>query len=247
MHCYRARSLQNADFLSMSDPFMVARFCGEEQKTQTKQDNNDPEWNQTLLFKVPGDMFHEDSLEMKFRHKIYCEIFDEDTGKRSDSLGRFCVDPHMSKSFEKAEWYKLEDADGRSVDGEVLAAFEFVNESSLPAARPLDEIRKDWGTQWAHIITLGLRDIQNMLGVNKPFIEFECSGQTEPIKESNFPSPRNPNFGQVSDLVIPWPDNMREHGIFLPNLNLTMKDSVCHLLMYTLYCRVKTVRIHFGH
>ena len=219
---------------------MVARFCGETGRTPTKQDDNDPQWFQTIVLKnvnVP--------CELKYRPKIYCEIFDEDTLKRSDSLGRFTVDAPRLKNPERditnlrPKWYELYDAEGRKVDGEVLAAFELVAPDSSPPP-PVKSIRDDWGTQWAHIVTLGLRDIQNMLGVNKPFMEFECSGQSEQIKASNFPSSRNPNFGQVSDLLIPWPEDeddrrMDSQFIFSPNLTFTMKDSVCHMLMNTPY------------
>ena len=125
------------------------------------------------------------------------------------------------------QWYQLEDAEHRAVDGEVLAAFELIDITQSNFKRPQINPPCKMIKKWAHVITLGLRDIQSTIGVNKPFIEFECNGSMYSTEKSNMPSSRNPNFCQILKLEVTLP----EQTIFLPNLNLTIKDSVCILML----------------
>eukprot|EP01083_Nonionella_stella_P261499 890331_1 len=78
-----------------------------------------------------------------------------------------------------------------------------------------------------HIITLGLRDLQTSFGlIHKPFIEFEINGIVYKTEASNVPTSRNPNFNQILAFPVELPES-KDDEIFLPNLNLTLKDSLC--------------------
>merc|ERR1712228_700101 len=84
-------------------------------------------------------------------------------------------------------------------------------------------IRPEMETKWLHIITLGLRDVQSLLGVHKLFIEFEINGIIYKTEKSNIPSARNPNFNQILHFKVRLP----KRRIFLPAFNLTIKDALC--------------------
>merc|ERR1712045_99336 len=158
------------------------------------------------------------------------------------SLGRFTVNAeHIWKVFEDQNdnkiddddenhyskapmphWYKLEDAEHNAVSGEVLCALELIDikQSGFkkPDINPPCKLEK----KWLHCITLGLRDIQSTFGCHKPYIEFEMNGSIYKTEKSNRPDSRNPNFCQILkfEVLLPTED------IFLPNLNLTIKDSL---------------------
>ena len=217
----------------------MIRFCGRSVRTKTIDDRLDPRWYETLYF---DDVRVPEPLE--YAPKIYCEIFDADYGC-DDSLGRFTVKSHdiYRETEEKMEieieenheiepiWYKLEDAEGRRVDGEVLVAFELVDfePSNFWETDPIRMnsrklmLRPPVIETFVNIITLGLRDIQSVLGVNKPFIEFECNGKKYKTETSNHPSSRNPNFCHILNMKLKLPEDPR----YAPCLNLTLKDSVC--------------------
>ena len=207
---------------------MVARFCGKETKTKVIDDDNDPEWYQSLVLDVDVPCY-----PMRCRPKIYCEIFDEDNVKKDESLGRFAVPqpnvdkPMTPKEFVKKlmpQWFSLTDAEGNKVDGEVLVEFQLMEpyQFDFSPSPNLNVFRMSAKTRAINVITIGLRDIQSTF-VNKPYIEFECRGDVEQTKESNVPSSRNPNFNIESKLVIASP----KRPTFLPNLKLIVKDSVC--------------------
>ncbi len=119
-------------------------------------------------------------------------------------------------------WYKLEDAEHRTVSGEVLCAFELVDVQQSNFKKPNINPPCKMTKKWANIITLGLRDIQSTFGCHKPFIEFEANGTMYSTEKSNQPDSRNPNFCQILKLEV----NLPEKNIFLPNLNLTIKDAL---------------------
>lgn len=213
---------------------MVVRFCGQNDETRVIEDHIDPRWYQSLYLGVDVP------VPLQYAPKIYCEIFDADSMSKDASLGRFSVVPeHVWKVFADSQlndagdivenlqpqWFKLEDAEHRSVSGEVLAAFELVDVAQSNFKRPLINPPCKMIKKWAHVITLGLRDIQSTIGVNKPFVEFECNGNQYSTEKSNNPTARNPNFCQILKLEVTLP----VHSIFLPNLNLTIKDSVCFI------------------
>ena len=108
----------------------------------------------------------------------------------------------------------------QQVEGEVLVSFELTQD------RRIDKIPRDlrpkMQMQWMHIITLGLRDIQSLLGVHKPFIEFEVNGIIYQTEHSNIPSARNPNFNQILHFRVELPVN----PLFMPSLNVTIKDAI---------------------
>ena len=210
---------------------MVTRFCGNKDQTRVIEDKIDPQWYQSLYLSVDVP------IPLQYAPKIYCEIFDKDTLSKDASLGRFSVEPELVWTVldEKRrnnigdlvielnpQWFKLEDAEHRAVDGEVLAAFELIDVAQSNFKRPQINPPCAMIKKWLHMITLGLRDIQSTIGVNKPFIEFECNGTMYLTEKSNNPSSRNPNFCQILKLEVSLP----QQSIFLPNLNLTIKDSV---------------------
>ena len=223
-YIYQARNLENADMSGLSDGYLVTRFCGTSAKTKVIEDHIDPKWYQALILDVQVP------IPLKYAPKIYCEIYDHDDFSKDQSLGRFSVIAENiwtvfdDKKIDepKPKWYGLCDAEHNTVSGEVLCAFELIDiqQSDIKVINinpPCKMIPKV-----AHCITLGLRDIQSIFGVHKPYLEFESSGSLYKTDTSNRPDSRNPNFCQILKVEVMLP----VEKIFLPNLNLTIKDSL---------------------
>jgi len=233
VHCFQARNLENADVSGLSDAYLVVRFCGRSDKTRVIEDHIDPKWYQSLYLPVNVP------VPLQYAPRIYAEVFDKDNLSKDQSLGRFSVIPeNVWKVFTdendnkvndadevdgpQPRWFKLEDAEHRTVSGEVLCAFELVGVKQSNFKKPNINPPCAMVKKWASIVTLGLRDIQSTFGCNKPYIEFEANGTCYATEKSNRPSARNPNFCQILKLEVDLP----EKRIFLPNLNLTIKDSL---------------------
>ena len=233
VHCYQARNLENADMSGLSDGYMVVRFCGRSDKTRVIEDAIDPKWYQSLYLSVDVP------IPINYAPRIYCEIYDHDDIGKDQSLGRFSVaaddiwkvfkDSNDNKVDDSEEdedgldpqWYSLEDAEGNQVTGTVLVSFQLIDIKQASFKRP--NITPSFNRhRWLNIHTLGLRDIQSTFGCNKPFVQFEMNGSLYKTEKSNQPSSRNPNFCQILKFEVRLPDK----DIFLPNLNLTIKDSL---------------------
>eukprot|EP01083_Nonionella_stella_P233022 821433_1 len=236
IHAYQARNLENADMSGLSDAYLVVRFCGATCKTKVIEDHIDPKWYESLYLGVNVP------VPLRYAPRVYCEIYDEDTISKDQSLGRFSITPeHIWKIFtdendnkindedEKNElnaprpqWYKLEDAEHRAVAGEVLCAFELIDVKQSNFKKPIINPPCKMMKRWLHCITLGLRDIQSIFGCHKPYVEFEMNGTVYKTEKSNRPDGKNPNFCQILKFEVMLP----QKHIFLPNLNLTVKDSL---------------------
>lgn len=72
-----AKGLENSDFLSSMDPYVLLTCRAQEQKSSIATDNGStPEWNETFLFTVNG---HVSELNLK--------IMDKDTFTADDCIG----------------------------------------------------------------------------------------------------------------------------------------------------------------
>jgi hypothetical protein len=71
------------------------------------------------------------------------------------------------------------------------------------------------------ITTLGLRNLQAMLRISKPYLEFELpNGKRYRTDPSKVPSPRNPNFLQVLRIPVDLPTD----PLFAPVIDLEARD-----------------------
>lgn len=73
--------VDQADALSESDPYAVAKLGTQTMTTKTIQNNNEPEWNETLMLNVPS-----------LREPLSIHVFDSDCTKKDDLLGEATVD-----------------------------------------------------------------------------------------------------------------------------------------------------------
>jgi len=234
-HIFQAKNLENSDAFGLSDGYLVVRFCGMTAKTKVKEDQIDPKWYQTLTFSADVP------TPLKYAPRIYCEVFDHDDIGKDETLGRFEVEPEdcwtvfqdenadkIADRYQKSatagpepRWYQLKNAEHETVKGSVLCAFELIgitqSNIAIPSIRPKFERKR-----WINIHTLGLREIQSTFGCFNPFIEFEMNGTIYETEKSNRPNSRNPNFCQILKFEVKLPNK----DIFLPNLNLTIKDSL---------------------
>ncbi len=188
IHCYQARNLENADNSGLSDGYLVVRFCGDSKKTKVIEDHVDPKWYESLYLGVNVP------VPLQYAPRIYCEIYDHDQISKDQSLGRFSVSPeHIWRVFAENErkanvpcpqWYKLENAEHRSVSGEVLCAFELIDVQQSNFAKPVINPPCKMTKRWLHCITLGLRDIQSTLGRSRSLFFA--------VRMSRFPNVRLP-------------------------------------------------------
>eukprot|EP00494_Astrolonche_serrata_P014925 UN15067 len=56
-------------------------------------------------------------------------VYDWDMISANDLIGKFSIPYKEALNMKKARWFKLYDADGDLVDGEVYVAVEFLNEN----------------------------------------------------------------------------------------------------------------------
>eukprot|EP01083_Nonionella_stella_P138040 420019_1 len=234
---YQAKNLQNKDVTGLSDAYLTVRFCGKQVKTKVIDNHIDPQWFEVLILNV--DVPWDAQRELKSAPRIYCELFDYDYLQKDDTLGRFDIAPstvykdtrqYTLQSIwaerERPCWYTLHDASQQQVDGEIQVHFELIkrdrNDMNIDGEIP-QSIKPKMGIKWMHLVTLGLRDIQSLLGVHKAFIEFEVSGNVYKTEPSNVPSARNPNFNQILHFKVLLPFNY----LFMPSLNLRIMDALC--------------------
>ncbi|XP_010671812.2 elicitor-responsive protein 3 [Beta vulgaris subsp. vulgaris] len=72
-----AKGLENSDFLSSMDPYVILTCRTQEQKSSVATDNGSaPEWNETFVFRIAG---HAPELHLK--------IMDKDTFTADDFVG----------------------------------------------------------------------------------------------------------------------------------------------------------------
>ncbi|XP_074263284.1 elicitor-responsive protein 3 isoform X1 [Silene latifolia] len=72
-----AKGLENSDFLSSMDPYVLLCCRTQEQKSSVSTDTgSNPEWNETFLFTVSGDV-----------SELHLKIMDKDTFSADDFVG----------------------------------------------------------------------------------------------------------------------------------------------------------------
>ena len=229
VYVYQAKNLPNRDNVGLTDAYLVVRFCGEEERTRVIDNHIDPQWFEilTLNVMVPWD----DVNELNNAPRIYCELYDYDYLQKDETLGRFTISPstiygkyassrNKNNKSRTPTWFQLEDSNHQQVEGEVLVYFELTRDRSIDGIPR--SIKPKTHMQWMHIITLGLREIESLFGVHKPFIEFEVNGITYETVHSNIPSARNPNFNQILHFKVSLPVD----PLYMPSLNITIKDAI---------------------
>ena len=230
---YQAKNLENRDAYSLTDAYMVVRFCGQIMETRTIDNHIDPQWFEVLILNdimVPWDEVY----GLNHAPRIYCELFDYDYLAKDETIGRFTVNPmniyvdnHRNMKDITPTVYHLEDINHHQVEGEILVYFELSKDrqtNDIPRDKDNNiDIKPKTKLKWMHIITLGLRDIQSLFGVHKVYIEFEINGTVYETEHSNMPEPRNPNFNQLLHFKVLLPVD----ALFLPNLNVKIIDALC--------------------
>eukprot|EP01084_Bolivina_argentea_P196074 336195_1 len=208
-------------------------------KTQVINNQIDPKWNESIIIKDIMALYDENNEKnpLEKTRKIICEIFHHayDSLQKDKVLGRFVEDvsnifinDEDCKSYEKPVpmCYQTQDAHGKNAPGQVLVAFEFFKSRNSPIVKLPSKLTPNLVSKWMHIIIFGLRDLQSRSGLlHNPFIEFEINGIICKTKSSNLPTTRNPNFSQLLSFSVELPDSKND-DIFLPNLNLVIKDSL---------------------
>ncbi|XP_074273051.1 elicitor-responsive protein 3-like [Silene latifolia] len=84
-----AKGLDNCDFLSRMDPYVILTYRSQEQKTSVNTDGGTtPEWNETFVFRISGDV-----------PELHLKIMDKDTFTADDFVGEAKIP--LAAVFEK--------------------------------------------------------------------------------------------------------------------------------------------------
>eukprot|EP01084_Bolivina_argentea_P265691 450458_1 len=220
---YQAQNIQNRDIGGSLDCYFVARFCGERGITKISDKRIDPQWFEVLFLNVhvPWDIH----TELNNAPRIHCQLFG-DNFQKDTSLGMLSVAPTLvycdQQKMITPKWHALENEQQEKIGGAVLLYFELILKKAIDKMHIPTTISPKMEIKYLHIITVGLRDVQTLLSVHKLFVEFEINGTIYKTERSNMPSARNPNFNQILHFPIALP----KRRIFLPVLNLKIKDAI---------------------
>ena len=96
---YQAKNLQNRDVYSLTDAYLVVRFCGKQERTKVIDNHIDPQWFEPLTLKV--EVPFDDEHGLNNAPRIYCELYDYDYLQKDETLGKFTIAPSTIYSYNK--------------------------------------------------------------------------------------------------------------------------------------------------
>ncbi|CAM1319906.1 FER1L6 (predicted) [Pycnogonum litorale] len=249
-HMYQARSLIGSDSSGLSDPFARVLFGENSLTTQVIDETLSPTWDETLVFNdvvVYGNKEHITEeppsvvVEIFDQDKVgKSEFIGRALAKPHVKLSD---DKYDKPSFPpQLEWFEL--YRGGEYAGELLATFELLQVSDvvegedlppLPSPKQIktmdkkvlvlpvpDGIRPTLSKYRIEVLFWGLRDLKriNLMTVDKPRVDIECSGMIlESTEISNYS--KNPNFAnpvKYFDVLLP------EQQLYCPPLTIRVMD-----------------------
>merc|ERR1719458_139965 len=110
----RAKNLEKKDILGKSDPFVVVKYNHVEHRSQTMNNNQNPEWNFSQTFEIDGER----------PGKIQVQVFDDDFGAQ-DELGTAEFDVRdlvLADQSQEPIWINLENC----ASGTIQISSEFM-------------------------------------------------------------------------------------------------------------------------
>eukprot|EP01083_Nonionella_stella_P051226 136023_1 len=220
---YQCRNVAAADRSGLSDPYVVVRCCGKECKTKIKKATLYAEWYEILTLNV---MLPE---PLDKAPDILVSLLDFDKFTSDDVLGfvrvpvstAAAMQPHP-RELAPPKWMKIRNADNDLAQGELLISFQLVDaaQDNIPLPKTLVPPSK---LRWLQIVTLGVRDLSSILGLNKPFLVFKLpSGKRYQTNSSRKPSARDANFLQILKIPIRIPNDR----LFAPVVTINASDSI---------------------
>lgn len=233
-----ARNLPAVDSNGLADPYLIIRLAGQRLKFKKRKKTLNPQWFQTRHTKVNLQVGNDGSL--KLAPHLQCFVFDWDAIGNDDPMGRFSVscDKILNETTIHAQnptWYHITTLDGQEIhDAKVLACFQLMDptdpEVEALYQTPSSKKKKKYEsifpitTPWhLQIVTLGLRNVQSPLGVNKCLVDFELpNGKRYGTKTSREPSAKSPNFLQVLKIPIDLPNN----PMLTPIVDISVRDTL---------------------
>jgi len=90
------KNLRSKDLFNKNDLFIIIKFNGQERRTTTKWDKNQPVWNESFLFDVSEDLFkNSDHAKLDFI------IYDEDTWSSDEVVKKDSLKINKSEKIEQ--------------------------------------------------------------------------------------------------------------------------------------------------
>lgn len=212
-HIYMARSLPALDRNGLCDPFLIIKLCGTTIKTDKRKETLNPKWYASYQTKVNLPKTLDGNLTMA--PPVQVCVFDWDLIGKNDFVGGISIscqdiiDENKKTGLGnlKPKWYKLKTFDNRPSNSEILVYFQLLNMEEQktfempPNIQP--ELLPDLSLE---IVTLGMRDLKNPLGIQKSRLDFELpDGQKFGTDVSALPSVNNPNFLQILKMPVTIP------------------------------------------
>lgn len=224
-HLYVGRGLPASDKTGLADPYVIVRVAGKMIKSDKKVATLNPQWYKT--YTVNLDL----PTPLSMAPHIQAQIYDWDEVSKDDPIGRFEVSMlqalTMNTGFRadqlQPQWFQLKNWDDKPLEGsKVLASFQLL-EAHEAAVYPVPNIVPATTPMFVELTTLGLRNLQSVLGVHKTFIDFELpSGKRFQTNKSNVPTAKNPNFLQLMRIPIDLP----VHKMFAPCIDIEVRDAL---------------------
>ena len=239
VHVHQARDLPVKDTdTHSSDPYLKATIAGQEQRTATKPQNLNPQWYETLQFRVM--LPQRERIERGLAPQMLIQLFDQDMDA-DDFIGRLTVDlqdmggAHMPK---RPRWYRIIDNDTGGDLGQVLLAFQLIGPLRSMDAQDIPPMPGDapYAPQLApktrdctlEFFVLGCRALKPLAfeWPGSPYVEVSffstnASGaEKTATSKSNMPLVTNPNFCEVIKKRIAVP----EDALYAPVLELAVRD-----------------------
>merc|ERR1712087_525335 len=168
---------------------------------------------------------------LRFAPSLQIYLYDSDLLSKDDPLARFSVSmpkiKNMNKSLEELSptWFPLSTFEGVPIpDAKILATFQILKQEELAILGPqMPNIKPATDLKYLQIVTLGLRNMQSALGLNKLMTEFELpNGKRFGTTQSRVPSAKNPNFLQILKIPIDIPIQR----IFSPVVDIEVRDTL---------------------
>eukprot|EP00475_Leptophrys_vorax_P037442 TRINITY_DN645_c0_g2_i1.p1 TRINITY_DN645_c0_g2~~TRINITY_DN645_c0_g2_i1.p1 ORF type:complete len:1187 (+),score=417.34 TRINITY_DN645_c0_g2_i1:114-3674(+) len=218
---YSCRNLPASDNTGLSDPQVYIRCAGEEAKSREEKQTLNPTYFECLqlFLNLPDSPSLVPDLQIV--------VYDLDFGGAKTFLGRLSI-PMSTVIKENCvgrtpnpDWRLLRDADNNDLDSRILMAFEIFSMDTRHTP-PMPNMQPECEKMWMEIMALGLRGVNSLLGVFKPWAEFDLLGEKRmKTKGSCIPNASNPNLLQILKMEVSMPKNPR----LASAIGITVKDA----------------------